>query len=90
MSDELLKLHGIGFKGKMLVKEKAQSPPNAKNIDGVNLNICPQTQPSQLDFGPENTVASRYLQQIKNSYRNAAIPKRYCTIFRQDTQGNED
>ena len=41
MSDELLKLHGIRFKEKMLVKEKARSPPNAKNIDGVNQNICP-------------------------------------------------
>ena len=58
MSDELLKLHRTGFKGKMLILEKAKSPPNAKNINGVNQSICPQTQSSQLDFDPENTVAS--------------------------------
>ena len=49
MSDELLKLHGIGFKGKMLVIEKAKTLPKAKNINAVNQNICPQTQISQLD-----------------------------------------
>ena len=27
MSDELLKLHGIEFKGKILVIEKAKTPP---------------------------------------------------------------
>ena len=56
--DKLLKLHGIGFKGKMLVIEKAKTSPTAKSINGVNQNICPQTQPPQLDFDPENTVAS--------------------------------
>ena len=44
VSDELLKLHGLGFKGKMLVIEKAKTPPKAKNINGVNQNICPQRQ----------------------------------------------
>ena len=58
MSDELLKLHRTGFKGKMLILEKAKSPPNAKNINGVNQSICLQTQSSQLDSDPENTVAS--------------------------------
>ena len=76
MSDELLKLHGIGFKGKTLVIEKAKTPPKAKSINGGNQSICPQTQPPQLDFDPENTVASRPLQWIKNSYRNAVIPKK--------------
>ena len=76
MSDELLKLHGTGFKGKMLVIEKAKTLPKAKNINGVNQNICPQTQPLQLDFDSENTGASRPLQRIKNSYWNAVIPKK--------------
>ena len=44
VSDELLKLHGFGLKGKMLVIEKAKTPPKAKNINGVNQNICPQRQ----------------------------------------------
>ena len=56
VSDELLKLHGIGFKGKTLVIEKAKTPPKAKNINEGNQSICPQTQPPQLDFDPENTV----------------------------------
>ena len=76
VSDELLKLHGLGFKGKMLVTEKAKTPPKAKNISRVNQNICPQTQPSQLDSDPENTVASRPLQRIKNSYRNTVIHRK--------------
>ena len=58
VSDELLKLHGLGFKGKMLVIEKAKTPPKAKNINGVNQIICPETQISQLDSDPENTLAS--------------------------------
>ena len=62
-SDELLKLHGLGFKGKMLVIE---------NINGVNQNICPQTQTSQLDSDSE----SRPLQRIRNSYRNTVINKK--------------
>ena len=66
VNDELLKLHGIGFKGKMLVIEKVKTPPKAKNINGMNQNICPQTQPSQLDSDPENYVASRPFQRIKN------------------------
>ena len=74
MSDELLKLHGTGCKEKILVKEKAKTLPKHKNINGVNQNICPRTQPSQLD--PQNTVASRPLQRIKNSYRNAVIHKK--------------
>ena len=68
MSDEILKSHGIGFKGKMLVIEKPKTPPKAKNINGVNHNTCLQAQPSQLDSDPENT--SRPLQRIKNYYRN--------------------
>ena len=43
VSDEPLKLHGLGLKGKMLVIEKAKTPPKAKNINGVNQNICPMT-----------------------------------------------
>ena len=43
VSDELLKLHGIGFKGKILVIEKAKTPPKVKNINGGNQSICPQT-----------------------------------------------
>ena len=87
MSDELLKLHGIEFKRKMLVIEKAKTLPKAKSINGVNQNICPQTQPSQKEFDPENTVVSRSLQRVKNYYRNAVIPKkRQCyTVFRQYT-----
>ena len=76
MSDELLKLHGPGFKGKMLVIEKAKTPPKAKNINGLNENICPQMQKSQLDSDPENTLASRPLQRIKNSHQNTAIHKK--------------
>ena len=53
---------------------KAKTPPKAKSINGVNQNICSQTKPPQLDFDPENTVSSRPLQRIKNSYRNAGIP----------------
>ena len=64
VSDELLKLHGLGFKGKMLVIEKVKTPPKAKNINEVNQNICPQMQPSQLDSDPGNTVAFRPLQRI--------------------------
>ena len=48
--------------------KKAKSLPKAKNINRVNQNICPQTQPSQLDSDPENTLAFQPLQQIKNSY----------------------
>ena len=58
VSDELLKLHRTGFKGKMLIIEKAKTPPYAKNINGVNQSICSQTQSSQLDSDPENIVAS--------------------------------
>ena len=63
-----MKLHGIGFTGKMIVIEKAKTLPKAKSINGLNQNICPQTQPPQLGFDPENTVASRPFQRIKNSY----------------------
>ena len=73
MSDKLLKLHGIEFKGKMLVIEKAKPLPKAKSINGVNQNICPQTQPSQKE-------ASRSLQRVKNSYRNAVIPKKKAML----------
>ena len=45
LSVKLLKLHAIGFKGKMLVIGKAKTPPKAKNINGVNQNIFSQTQP---------------------------------------------
>ena len=45
VSDELMKLHEIGFKGKIVVIEKAKIPPKAKSINGVNQNICPQNQP---------------------------------------------
>ena len=76
MSDELLKLHGLGFKGKMLVIEKAKTPPKAKSINGVNQNICPQTQTSQLGSDPENTLASRPLQRIQYSYQNTFIHKK--------------
>ena len=76
MSDELLKLHGLGFKEKMLVTEKAKTPPKAKNIDRVNQNIYSQTQTSQLDPDLENTLASRTLQRIKSSYRNTVIHKK--------------
>ena len=62
VSDELLRLHGIGFKGEVLIIEKAKTPPKAKSINGVNQNICPQTQPPQLDFDPKDTVAFRPLQ----------------------------
>ena len=41
VSDELLKLQGLGFKGKMLVTEKAKTLPKAKNTNGVNQDICP-------------------------------------------------
>ena len=47
-SDKLIKLNGIGFKGKMLVIKKAKTLPKAKNINGVNQNICPQTQPVDI------------------------------------------
>ena len=75
MSDELFKLHGLGFEGKMLVIEKAKTLPKAKSINGVNQDICPQTQISQLDSDLENTKASRPLQRIKSSYRNTVIHK---------------
>ena len=76
MSDELLKLHGRGFKGKMLVIEEAKTLPKAKNFNGVNQNICPQTQISQLDPDTENTLASQPLKRINNSDRNTAIHKK--------------
>ena len=60
----------------MLVIAKAKTLPKAKSIDGVNQNICSQTQPPQLDFDPENTVASRPLQRIKNFYQISVIPKK--------------
>ena len=66
----------LKFKGKMLVIDKAKTLPKAKRINGVNQNICPQTQPPQLDFDPENTVASRLLQGIKKFYQNAVILKK--------------
>ena len=73
VSDELLKIHRLGFNGKMLVIEKAKTLPKAKNINGVNQNICPQTPISQLDSDPENTLACQPFQRIKNSYRNTVI-----------------
>ena len=85
MRDELLKLHGIGFKGKILVMKKLETLTKAKIINAVNQNICPQTQPPQLDFDPENTVAPRSLQRINNSYRNAAIPKKGDTTLFPDS-----
>ena len=60
----------------MLVIEKAKTPPKAKSINGVNQNICPQTQTSQLGSDPENTLASRPLQRIKYSYQNTFIHKK--------------
>ena len=65
VSDELLKLHGIGLKGKTLVIENTKTPPKAKSINGGNQNICPQTQPPQLDFDPENTAASELFNGLK-------------------------
>ena len=76
VSDELFKLRGRSFKGKMLVIENAKTLPKAKNINGVNQNICPQMQISQLDSDPENNLASRPLQRIKNSYRNTVIHRK--------------
>ena len=38
-------------------------------MNGVN-------QTPKLEFDPENTVTSRPLQRIKNSYRNTVIPKK--------------
>ena len=43
VGDKLLKLHRIGFKGKMTVMEIAKTPPKPRSINGVNQNICPQT-----------------------------------------------
>ena len=60
----------------MLIIEKPKTPPKAKSINGVNQRICLQTQSPQLDFDPENTVASRPLQRIKSFYQNAVIPKK--------------
>ena len=57
-------------------EKKAKTPPRAKSINGLNQNICPQTQPPQLDFDPENTVASRPLQRIKYYYQIAVISKK--------------
>ena len=74
--DELLKLNGLGFKGKMLIIEKEKSSPKAKNINRVNQNIYPQTQTSQLDSDPEKTLASQPLQRIQNSYRKTIIHKK--------------
>ena len=48
VSKKILKLHGIQFKVKMLVIEKAKTPSKAKSINGVNQNIFQQTQPPQL------------------------------------------
>ena len=75
MSHELLKLYEIEFKGKMLVIQKEKTLPKAKS-NGVNQNTCPQMQSPQLDFDSENTVASRSLQWIQNSYRHAVMPKK--------------
>ena len=55
ISDKLLKLHGTECKGKMLVIEKGKTLPKTKIISGMSQNICPQRQPSQLDFDHENT-----------------------------------
>ena len=69
----------------MLGIEKAKTPPKAKWINGVNQSICPQTQPPQLHFDPENIGTSRPLQRIKNSYRNAVIPKKGDIALFSDT-----
>ena len=50
----------------MLVIEKARTLRKAKSINEANKNICLQTPSSQLDFDPENTVASRPFQRIKS------------------------
>ena len=42
----------------MLVIEKVKALPKAKSVNGVNQNMCPQTQPPQLDLDRVNTVAS--------------------------------
>ena len=73
VNDELLKLHGLGFKGKMLVIEEVKTPPKAKNINGVNQNICPQTQISQLDSDLANTLASRPLKRITAIHKKGDI-----------------
>ena len=38
----------------MLIIEKEETPPKAKIINGMNQDICSQTQPLQLDFGSWN------------------------------------
>ena len=40
---------------------------------------------SQLDSDPENTLASRPLQRIKNSYRNTVIHKKGDTALFSDS-----
>ena len=60
----------------MLVIQKLKNPPKAKMINGGNQKICPQKQPSQLDFDPENTEAFWPLQRISNYCQNAAIFKK--------------
>ena len=84
-SDKLLTLHGTEFKGKMLVIQKLKNPPKAKIINGGNQKICPQTQPSQLDFDPENTEAFWPLQRITNYYQNAAIFKKGDIVLFSDS-----
>ena len=51
----------------------------------MNRDICPHTEPPQLDFDPENTEASRPLQRITNSYRNAVIPKKGDIVLFSDS-----
>lgn len=52
--DDLLKLHGIDFKGKTLIIERAETPQKAKTIDGINKqthkSTYPQIQSKTLDF----------------------------------------
>ena len=78
VSDEFLKLHGLGFIGKTLAIEKAKTPPKAKNINGVNQNICPQTQISQLDPDPENTII-----EIPSSIKKAILHY-FQTVYQEE------
>ena len=78
VSDEFLKLHGLGFIGKTLAIEKAKTPPKAKNINGVNQNIRPQTQISQLDPDLENTII-----EIPSSIKKAILHY-FQTVYQEE------
>ena len=80
MSDEFLKLHRIGFKGMMLLIEKDGTLLKDKSINGVNQNVCLQTQPPCIKHHDLFNGLKTPVEML------SSLKRPYCTVFRQHTQ----